>query len=331
MKVAIFSTKPYERVYLDKFNEGKHELVYFDAALNADTTNLAIGFEAVCVFVSDKIDKNTIEKLAKDGVKLIDLRSAGFNNVDIEATAKHNIKVLRVPAYSPQAVAEHAVALILTLNRKTHKAYNRVREGNFSVENLMGFNLFEKTVGVIGTGKIGTAFCQIMQGFGCKVIAFDIVQSDFLKKRGVEYKSAHEILRDSDIISLHCPLTPETHYLFNSTTFSEMKPGAMLINTSRGGLINTADAIEALKTGRLGYLGIDVYEQEENLFFKDLSESLIPDDLIERLMAFHNVLITPHQGFFTQEALDQIAITTLQNFTDFEKGVSSKNEVKLGK
>lgn len=331
MKVAIFSTKPYERVYLDKFNKGKHELVYFDAALNADTTNLAIGFEAVCVFVSDKIDKNTIEKLAKDGVKLIDLRSAGFNNVDIEAAAKHNIKVLRVPAYSPQAVAEHAVALILTLNRKTHKAYNRVREGNFSVENLMGFNLFEKTVGVIGTGKIGTAFCQIMQGFGCKVIAFDIVQSDFLKKRGVEYKSAHEILRDSDIISLHCPLTLETHYLFNSTTFSEMKPGAMLINTSRGGLINTTDAIEALKTGRLGYLGIDVYEQEENLFFKDLSESLIPDDLIERLMAFHNVLITPHQGFFTQEALDQIAITTLQNFTDFENEISSKNEVKLGK
>ena len=331
MKVAIFSTKPYERVYLDKFNKGKHELVYFDAALNADTTNLAIGFEAVCVFVSDKIDKNTIEKLAKDGVKLIDLRSAGFNNVDIEAAAKHNIKVLRVPAYSPQAVAEHAVALILTLNRKTHKAYNRVREGNFSVENLMGFNLFEKTVGVIGTGKIGTAFCQIMQGFGCKVIAFDIVKSDFLKKRGVEYKSAHEILRDSDIISLHCPLTPETHYLFNSTTFSEMKHGAMLINTSRGGLINTADAIEALKTGRLGYLGIDVYEQEENLFFKDLSESLIPDDLIERLMAFHNVLITPHQGFFTQEALDQIAITTLQNFTDFENEISSKNEVKLSK
>lgn len=330
MKIAIFSTKPYEKVYLDKFNQDKkHELVYFDAALNADTTNLAIGFEAVCVFVSDKIDKETIEKLAKDGVKLIDLRSAGFNNVDIDAAAKNGIKVLRVPAYSPQAVAEHAVALILTLNRKTHKAYNRVREGNFSVENLMGFNLHEKTVGVIGTGKIGVAFCQIMQGFGCKVIAYDITQSEVLKKQGVEYKSSYEVLRDSDIISLHCPLTPETHYLFNSSTFSEMKRGAMLINTSRGGLINTADAIEALKTGRLGYLGIDVYEQEENLFFKDLSESLISDDVIERLMAFHNVLITPHQGFFTQEALDQIAITTLQNFTDFENGVASKNEVKM--
>lgn len=329
MKVAIFSTKPYEKVYLDKFNKGKHELVYFDAALNADTTNLAIGFEAVCIFVSDKMDKETIAKLAKDGVKLIDLRSAGFNNVDIDAAAKNGIKVLRVPAYSPQAVAEHAVALILTLNRKTHKAYNRVREGNFSVENLMGFNLFEKTVGVIGTGKIGTAFCQIMQGFGCNVIAYDITPSEVLKKQGIKYKSSYELLRDSDIISLHCPLTPETHYLFNSSTFSEMKRGAMLINTSRGGLINTADAIEALKTGRLGYLGIDVYEQEENLFFKDLSESLISDDVIERLMAFHNVLITPHQGFFTQEALDQIAITTLQNFTDFENGVASKNEVKM--
>lgn len=328
MKVAIFSTKPYERDYLEKFNKGKHELVYFDTGLNTDTTNLAIGFKAVCVFVSDKIDKETIEKLAKNGVKLIDLRSAGFNNVDIEAAADHGITVLRVPAYSPQAVAEHAVALILTLNRKTHKTYNRVREGNFSLENLMGFNLFEKTVGVIGTGKIGTVFCQIMQGFGCKVIAYDIVESDFLKTRGIEYKALDAVLHTSDIISMHCPLTPETNYLINSTTLAKMKRGAMLINTSRGGLIKTEDVIKALKSGHLGYLGIDVYEQEENLFFKDLSESIIQDDLIERLMAFHNVLITPHQGFFTEEALDQIAITTLQNFTDFEKDGTSKNEVK---
>jgi len=326
MKVAIFSTKPYEREYLDKFNtEGRHHLIYFDASLNADTANMASGFEAVCVFVSDKIDIKTIEKL--DTVKLIVLRSAGFNNVDIKAAAAHHIKVLRVPAYSPQAVAEHAAALILALNRKTHKAYNRVREGNFSVENLMGFNLFGKTVGIIGTGHIGAAFCQIMLGFGCKVIAYDIKESPELKAKGVEYKPLDAILKQSDIISLHCPLTPDTHYLFNSAAFSKMKKGVMLINTGRGALINTADAIDALKKGKLGYLGIDVYEQEENLFFKDLSESIIQDDLIERLMSFHNVLITPHQGFFTKEALDQIAITTIQNFTDFENGAPLKNEV----
>ena len=332
MKVAVFSAKPYEREYLDKFNtDNKHELIYFEASLNADTANLAEGFEAVCVFVSDKIDKGTIEKLAKRGVKLIDLRSAGFNNVDVEAAAAHKIKVLRVPAYSPQAVAEHAVALILTLNRKTHKAYNRVREGNFSVINLMGFNLYQKTVGIVGTGKIGAAFCQIMLGFGCKVIAYDIKESEVLKQKGIEYKSFDELLSESDIISLHCPLTPDTHHLFNRVAFANMKKGAMLINTSRGGLLNTSHAIEALKSGQLGYLGIDVYEQEENLFFKDLSESLIPDDLIERLMSFHNVLITPHQGFFTKEALDQIAITTIKNFTDFESGLPLENEVKIEK
>ena len=330
MKVAVFSSKPYEQEYLDKFNiEGKHELVYFEASLNADTTNLAAGFEAVCVFVSDKIDKFTIEKLAKEGIKLIDLRSAGFNNVDIEAAAANHIKVMRVPAYSPQAVAEHAVAVILTLNRKTHKAYNRVREGNFSVENLMGFNLFEKTVGIIGTGKIGRAFAQIMLGFGCKVIAHDTQESEDMKRKGVKYKTFDEVLRESDIVSLHCPLTPETKYIFDSTAFSKMKRGVMLINTSRGGLLKTSDAIGALKSGQLGYLGIDVYEQEERLFFKDLSESIIEDDIIERLMSFHNVLITPHQGFFTHEALDQIAITTIKNFTDFEKGLPLENEVIL--
>ncbi|AEE53484.1 2-hydroxyacid dehydrogenase [Haliscomenobacter hydrossis] len=332
MKVAVFSAKPYELEYLDKFNQDhKHQLVYFDASLNIDTTNLALGFTAVCVFVNDKIDRPTIEKLAKNGVKLIDLRSAGFNNVDLEAAAEQQIKVLRVPAYSPQAVAEHAVALIMTLNRKTHKAYNRVREGNFSLENLTGFNLYKKTVGVIGTGQIGAAFCRIMLGFGCKVIAHDLIRSETLIGLGVEYQSMDALLSQSDIISLHCPLNPATHYLLNDLTFSKMKKGVMLINTSRGALINTTDAIEALKSGKLGYLGIDVYEQEENLFFKDLSESLVQDDVIERLMAFHNVLITPHQGFFTQEALDEIATVTLKNFTDFEEGLALENEVKLGK
>ncbi|MFV5692150.1 2-hydroxyacid dehydrogenase [Flavobacterium sp. LT1R49] len=330
MKIAIFSTKPYDRKYLDKFNiESKHELIYFEAPLNADTANLAIGFEGVCIFVNDKIDKKAIDKLSEIGIKLIDLRCAGFNNVDVEAAAKENIKILRVPAYSPQAVAEHAVALILTLNRKTHKAYNRVRESNFSLENLTGFNLYGKTVGVIGTGKIGAAFCQIMLGFGCKVIAYDVKESEKLIAKGVEYKTLDELFKNSDIISLHCPLNINTKHLFNRTAFSKIKKGAMLINTSRGALINTSDAIEALKNEQLGYLGIDVYEQEENLFFKDLSESIIKDDLIERLMAFHNVLITPHQGFFTNEALNQIALTTLKNFTDFENGLPLENEVKF--
>ncbi|MCP9746830.1 2-hydroxyacid dehydrogenase [Lacihabitans sp. CS3-21] len=328
MKVAVFSTKPYEKIYLEKYNaDAKHELVFFEASLNAATTDLAKGFEAVCVFVSDILDENTIEKLANQGVKLIDLRSAGFNNVDLTATKKHHIKVLRVPAYSPQAVAEHAVALILTLNRKTHKAYNRVREGNFSVEKLMGFNLYEKTVGIIGTGKIGTAFAKIMLGFGCKIRVNDTVESDDLKAKGVKYLTFDEVLANSDIVSIHCPLTHETKHLFDSLAFEKMKSGAMLINTSRGAIINTSHAIVALKKGKLGYLGIDVYEQEEKIFFKDLSESLIQDDLIERLMSFHNVLITPHLGFFTEEALEQIVKITLKNFTDFENGVSSENEV----
>lgn len=328
MKVAIFSTKSYDKEYLDNYNNGVHQLSYFETALNANTASLALGFDAVCVFVSDKVDRKTIEILAKNGVKLIDLRCAGFNNVDLEAANQYQIKVLRVPAYSPQSVAEHAVALILTLNRKTHKAYNRVRESNFSLENLMGFNLYGKTVGVIGTGKIGIAFSQIMLGFGCKVLAYDVFESAVLKEKGVEYKSLDEILAVADIISLHCPLTPDTHHLFDKTAFDKIKKGAMLINTSRGGLINTSDAVDALKHGQLGYLAIDVYEQEENLFFKDLSGSLIQDDLIERLMSFHNVLITPHQGFFTHEALSQIAITTMKNLADFENGLPLENDVK---
>ena len=330
MKVALFSTKPYEREYLDQLNaDGKHEFVYFEASLNVDTTNLAIGFKAVSIFVNDKVDKTVIKKLSEIGVELIDLRCAGFNNVDIEAAKKFKIKVVRVPAYSPHAVAEHAVALILTLNRKTHKAYNRVRESNFSLINLMGFNLYQKTIGVIGTGKIGSAFCTIMLGFGCKVLAFDIFPSEDLAKKGVEYKSFNEVIISSDIISLHCPMTPQTHHLFNAQAFNILKKGAMLINTSRGGLIETNDAIAALKSEKLGYLGIDVYEQEENLFFKDLSERLIQDDVIERLMAFHNVLITPHQGFFTAEALEQITLTTLKNFTDFQNNAPLENEVKV--
>ncbi len=291
--------------------------------------NLVQGYEAVCVFVNDRIDKTTLKKLSENDIRLVALRCAGFNNVDLEAAQEFGIKVVRVPAYSPGAVAEHAVALILTLNRKTHKAYNRISENNFSLEKLAGFNLAGKTVGVIGTGEIGSVFCRIMLGFGCNVIASDVHESQTLKQSGVVYKTFAELLGESDILSLHCPLTPETHHLFNKKAFKKMKKGAMLINTGRGALIKTKDAIDALKTEQLGHLGIDVYEQEEKLFFRDLSEMIIPDDLIARLMSFHNVLITAHQGFFTREALDQIASITLQNITDFEQGKAIKNEVTV--
>ncbi len=328
MKVAVFSTKSYDRDFFDKFkDEYKHTFTYFETPLNSSTALLTEGFDAVCIFVNDKGNKETIEQLSNNGIKIIALRCAGFNNVDIPKAIEKNIKVVRVPSYSPQAIAEHTVALILTLTRKTHKVYNRIKEGNFSLERLMGFNLYHKTIGVIGTGKIGTAFCKIMLGFGCNVIAYDIEESTELKSMGIQYMPFDQVLSDSDIISLHCPLTPKTHQLLNKESLAKVKRGVMIINTSRGALINTPYVIAGLKTGKIGYLGIDVYEQEENLFFKDLSESIIQDDVFERLMSFHNVLITPHQGFFTNEALEQITKTTLQNLTDFENGLPMKNEV----
>ncbi len=330
MKVAFFSTKSYDKKYFDQANsDGHYQFSYFETALNTVTVALAKEHNTVCLFVNDKADKQIIEQLASNGIKLIALRCAGFNNIDLEAASKNNIKIVRVPAYSPEAVAEHAVALILTLNRKTHKAYNRVRESNFSLENLTGFNLHGKTVGVIGTGKIGQAFCRIMLGFGCKILAFDKFTSEEMIKAGVQYCPLGDLLTQSDIISLHCPLVPETQHLFNTQAFSKMKKGAMLINTSRGAVIDTTAAIEALKKEQLGYLGIDVYEQEEKLFFKDLSEKIIADDIITRLISFPNVLITSHQGFFTKEALEQIAMVTLKNISDFEKNLKLDNEVKF--
>lgn len=329
MKVAIFGTQFYEQEYFNKYNSGnKHELVYFKESLNSETTDLAKGFKVVCVFVTDKIDKNCIEKLAKIGVELIVLRSAGYNNVDIETAKENNIKVLRVPAYSPQAVAEHAVALILTLNRKTHKAYNQVRENNFSLQNLMGFNLYGKTIGVIGTGKIGRAFCNIMLGFGCKIIAFDIKENDSLKQKAILYKTFDEVLNQSDIISIHCPLNEKTNHLFDKKAFDKLKKGAMIINTSRGGIINTNDVIEALKNEQIGYLGIDVYEKEDYLFFRDLSQTIVQDDIFGRLSSFKNILITPHQAFYTQEAVTEIAKITIKNCSDFEDKRELENEVK---
>ena len=328
MKIAIYSTKYYEREYLDLYNKvAKHQLTYFEIPLNTETVATVKDFDAVCIQLTDKLDTDVIHQLAKAGVKYIALRSAGYDNVDVETAAKHKMKVLRIPVYSPEAIAEHAVALILTLNRKTHKAYNRVRENNFLLQNLMGFNLFGKTIGVVGTGKIGTAFCNIMLGFGCKIIANDLMEFKELKDKGVQYVSFDTLLEQSDIISVHCPLNSKTKYLFNTAAFSKVKKGVMLINTSRGAILNTVDVIQALKKGQIGYLGIDVYEGEEQLFFKDLSNVVVLDDQIERLMSFNNVLITPHQAFFTKEALDAIARITIENFNSFEDASVSKNQV----
>jgi D-lactate dehydrogenase len=326
MKIAFFSTKSYDREFFDKYVT-THKLIYFEAPLNEQTANLAAGCNAVCVFVNDKLNAGVIAELKKTGVQLIALRCAGFNNVDLAAAKANDIKVVRVPAYSPHAVAEHAVALILTLNRKTHKAYNRVREGNFSLERLTGFDLYGKTVGVIGTGKIGQTFCQIMLGFGCRVLAFDLIENKQLSEKGVEYLTLADVFQQAAVISLHCPLNEQTKHIINSQTIGMMKEGVMLINTSRGALVDTMAVIQALKTGRIGYLGLDVYEQEETLFFNDLSENIIQDDVMMRLLSFPNVLITAHQGFFTDEALNQIAKITLGNIDSFEAGAVLKNAV----
>ncbi|BAV04369.1 D-lactate dehydrogenase [Filimonas lacunae] len=314
MKILFFSAKPYDKVFFNKHNTHSLQLDFLETHLGPHIVNAVdAGTEAVCVFVNDKLTPEVLEVLAGKGVKIIALRCAGFNNVHLETAKKLGMRVCRVPAYSPEAVAEHAVAMLLTLNRKTHKAYNRVREQNFSLTGLLGFNLFHKTVGVIGTGKIGKAFCKIMLGFGCKVLAYDLYPDAELSNTGVEYCPLEQVLQQSDIISLHCPLSADNKHLVNEQSLQLMKQGATLINTSRGGLINTSDVIQALKTGKLAYLGIDVYEQEEKLFFKDLSGSIIEDDTIQRLMSFPNVLVTGHQAFFTEEALTQIAETTLNN------------------
>ena len=327
MKIACFSTKSYDKEYLSKAIVAPHSIVFFEESLNPNTVGVLTGFDGICVFVNDKLDNNLLQQIASAGIKAIFLRCAGFNNVAISTATTLGIKVYRVPAYSPYAVAEHAVALVLTLNRKTHKAYNRVKEYNFSIERLHGFDVHGKTVGVIGTGTIGLVFAKIMLGFGCKVIAFDPTESDDAKQLGIQYVALEDVLKQADILSLHCPLNQHTRHMISTKEFSIMKHGAMLINTSRGALIDTKEAIEALKTGALGYLGIDVYEEEEKLFFHDFSESIISDDILMRLMTFPNVLITSHQAFFTHEALTQIAETTYQNMLDFTHGTSSTNQL----
>lgn len=313
-KITFYSTQGYDITFFEKYNaDFGFELAFFDTQLNEQTVGLLTNTAIVCVFVNDVVNATVIEQLAQKNVKIIALRCAGFNNVDLEAAKKHNIKVCRVPAYSPQAVAEHAIAMIMTLNRKTHKAYNRVREQNFSLNGLLGFDLFGKTVGVIGTGNIGTAFAKIVLGFGCKVLAFDVSINTELEALGVVYTDLETVFKESNIISLHCPLNKETMHLINADALLLMKKEVMIINTSRGALIETKSIINALKESRIGYLGIDVYEQEEKLFFKDLSAAIIQDDDIQRLMSFPNVLVTAHQAFFTNEAMTQIALVTLGN------------------
>jgi D-lactate dehydrogenase len=336
MRVAFFSSKSYDEEYFKQGNERfGHELHFFETRLDRHTAQLAREHDAVCVFVNDVVDEPILQNLKENGIKLLALRCAGFNNVDLEAADKLGITVLRVPAYSPEAVAEHALALILTLNRKTHKAYNRVREGNFSLERLTGFNISGKTIGVIGTGAIGKAFIKLLQGFNVVFKAHDPYPDADLQKQGVDYVPLEELLSQSDIVSLHCPLTPETYRMINGEMLKKTKKGAMLINSSRGKLIDTEAVIESLREKQLGSLGIDVYAEEEKLFFKDLSEMIIDDDTISRLISLPNVLITAHQAFLTREALEQITETTLRNISDFEKGdINKENQVNskhLGK
>ncbi|HEX6927354.1 MAG TPA: 2-hydroxyacid dehydrogenase [Longimicrobiaceae bacterium] len=330
MKIAVFSTKPYDRVALEQANRRHgHELTFLEPRLTETTVELARGFDAVCPFVNDELSATVIAALAANGIRLLTLRSAGFNHVDLAAATQHGITVTRVPAYSPHAVAEHAVALMLTLNRKLHRAHVRVREGNFSLEGLLGFDVHGKTVGVVGTGAIGTVFCRIMAGFGCRLLGHDPFPNDEVLRLGGEYVPLEDLLAASDIVALHLPLTPDTYHLIDAAALARMKPGAMLINTSRGALVDARALIDALKSGKLGALGLDVYEEEADLFFEDLSNSVIQDDVFARLLTFPNVLITGHQGFFTREALANIAETTLANATAFERGEGEIHMVKL--
>ncbi len=328
MKIALFSYKSYDKEWFDANLEGTgFEINYFRVELDKSTAEYARGSEVVCAFVNDDLSRPVIEKLAGIGIRMIALRCAGFNNVDLEAAAEFGIPVYRVPEYSPHAVAEHAVALILGLNRKTHKAYNRVRDGNFSLSRLIGFNLQGKTVGVLGTGKIGRVFADLMHGFGCDILLYDKFPNPALEERGYKYVDLGSLLKHSDILSLHLPLMPETAHIINRATLAMMKDNAMLINTSRGGLINTEHAIEALKKKKLGYLGIDVYEQEEGVFFHNRQEEIIDDETLAILMSFPNVLVTAHQAFLTREALDEITRITLKNIRDFARGVLNENVV----
>jgi len=331
MKIAVFSAKRYDREFLTAANAtAGHQLRFFDEMLSEDSVALAAGNEAVCIFVNDKADAGVLKALAAGGTRLVALRCTGFNNVDLKAAAELGLKAVRVVTYSPYSVAEHAVALLQAINRKIHRAYNRTRDSNFALDGLMGFDLNGKTVAVIGTGKIGCVFTKIMLGFGCRVIGYDKYPSDAFLALGATYAQPGEIGAMADIISLHCPLTPETHHIVNADTLARAKRGALLINTSRGGLIDTDAAIEALKTGQLGGLAIDVYEQEADLFFRDLSNTIVTDDSFQRLLSFPNVIVTGHQAFFTEEAITTICQTTIESVSEFAAGQPLSNEIKAG-
>lgn len=327
MKIAVFSAKKYDQESFRRWTDPSLEFSFFDGPLNQHSAGLTRGYQAVCVFVNDDLSRPVLAELKAMGVDMIALRCAGFNNVDLAAAKELGLRVARVPAYSPEAVAEHTVAMILCLNRKLHKAYNRVRDDNFALDGLLGFNLHGKTAGLIGTGRIGVATAKILVGFGMQLLCYDIKIDDELVKAGVRYLPLDDLWAQSDIISLHCPLTPQTQHLINDHSLTQMKDGVMLINTSRGGLIDTKAVIKALKSRKIGYLGLDVYEQEADLFFQDLSGQLIDDEVFKRLLTFPNVLITGHQAFFTQEALQQICQVTSENLLAFKTNKLSGNEL----
>jgi D-lactate dehydrogenase len=330
MRVAVFSTKPYDRTFLEAANRSHdHALTFFEPRLTSATARLAEGHAAACLFVNDVASAEVLQHLAAGGTRMLALRSAGYNHVDLAAAARHGFTVARVPAYSPHAVAEHTVGLMLALNRHVHRAYNRVREGNFALDGLLGFDMRGKTVGVVGTGKIGAIVAQIVHGFGCEILAYDLAEHPGCVALGARYVPLDALLARSDIITLHCPLTPQTYHLIDAAALARMRPGAMLINTSRGALLDAQAAIEALKSGRLGYLGLDVYEEEADLFFEDLSNRVLRDDVFARLLTFPNVIITGHQAFFTQTALAAIAETTMVNLTAFAAGQVLANLVPL--
>ncbi|WP_275556238.1 2-hydroxyacid dehydrogenase [Mixta sp. Marseille-Q2659] len=328
MKLAVYSTKQYDKKYLDNVNQRfGFEIEYFDFLLTERTAINAVNCEAVCIFVNDDASRPVLEILSTQGVKIIALRCAGFNNVDLAAAKELGIKVVRVPAYSPEAVAEHAVGIMMTLNRRIHRAYQRTRDANFSLEGLIGFNMHGRTAGVIGTGKIGIATLRILKGFGMRLLAFDPYPNPQALDLGAEYVDIKTLFRESDVITLHCPLTPENHHLLDAAAFSQMKDGVMIINTSRGGLVDSQAAIDALKQQKIGSLGMDVYENERDLFFEDKSNDVIQDDVFRRLSACHNVLFTGHQAFLTAEALTAISETTLSNLQQLAKGEACPNEV----
>ena len=325
--IAFFGTKPYDEAsFNEKNKEFGFELRFFKGHLNRHNVLLTQGVDAVCIFVNDTADAEVIKTMAANGVKLLALRCAGYNNVDLNKTAECGIKVLRVPGYSPEAVAEHAMALVLTANRHTHKAYIKCRENNFSLNGLMGVNLYGKTAGIVGTGKIGLAMARICQGFGMKIVAYDLYPNE---SSGLEYVSLDRLLAISDLISLHCPLTPETHHMINKKSISRMKDGVILVNTSRGGLICTEDLITGIRDHKFWAVGLDVYEEESDFVYEDMSEYILKTSTVQRLLSFPNVALTSHQGFFTEEALTNIAETTLQNAEAFRTGMELKNEIYL--